>query len=336
MHNSLRRYASIDHADPTRSISLINASGVLLAASTSGAGHKSESADINLGPARLQCVESLFNVLGSAVHRKDDELSLPIGEALVKYADAIGFGDWSLSSKLTEGDGPYDDTTAHSLPPHKHILYTIFKREIVASNPIKKTGCSAVLLAITSHASRLSHLDASFHSRMLVKEVVDQLQKIQYAFIQLLKDPKSKHLARESCCRGLAACRGLSLACQAGETMSDKLDDLLLKAFGQTSNYGRSAMMESEEQARERRNQDGRGADLEQTEVGGASGVSESALGAYREMSNSAMISGRPDILYTLVSWPYWPVFNYLSITCSHTLFALDDSVNKSPHLDCY
>lgn len=60
---SLKRFSSIDHADSTRISSLVRAGGVLLAASTSGAGSK------NLGTSRLLCVESLFSVLGSVVHR---------------------------------------------------------------------------------------------------------------------------------------------------------------------------------------------------------------------------------------------------------------------------
>lgn len=311
LNKSLGRFSSIDHADPTRTASLIDASGMLLAASTSGAGSS------NLGPSRLECVESLFSINGSVVHRKDDELSLKVGEALVKYADAIGDGEWSKVSETTnnDGEGAYDEVVANSLPPHKHILYTIFKREVVSTNPIKKTGCAAILLALVGHASRLALLDSSFASRMMVEEVSNHLQHIQLAFIQLLKDPKSKQLARESCCRGLAACRGLSLACNSDGSSknSEALNDRLLQAFGQTSNFGQSAMMESEEQARERRNQD-RNADTDgqQTEVGGAAGLAESALGAYREMANAAMAVERPDILYTLMilstNHPIWVV----------------------------
>ena len=53
---------------------------------------------IDLGPARLQCVDILFDIVGSVVHRKDDELGLSIGEALVKYADGIGTGEWSSAT----------------------------------------------------------------------------------------------------------------------------------------------------------------------------------------------------------------------------------------------
>eukprot|EP00804_Cyclotella_cryptica_P020845 CCRYP_011471-RA/>CCRYP_011471-RA protein AED:0.17 eAED:0.17 QI:1356/1/1/1/1/1/5/334/2365 len=315
MNNSLKKYSSIDHADPTRVSSLIRASGVLLAASTSGAGHFEKACPnhIDLGPARLQCVESLFAVLGSAVHRKDEEISLTVGEALVKYADSIGFGEWSSASDLLWEDGPYNEAFSSSLPPHQHVLYRIFKREIVSTNPTKKTACSALLLAIVGHASRLTIIDHSFALRDAIREVLKHLEKFQYWFIQLLADPKSKQLARECACKGLAACRGLCLASGDGlsHPLAATLNERLLKAFGQTSNHGRSAMIESEAQARERREgEEGSEIDSRDTEVGGTAGLGEAALGAYREMANAAMTLDRPDILYTLMilatNHPIW------------------------------
>ena len=234
---SLKRFSSIDHADTTRLSSLINAAGILLAATTSGAGHRNVVSKIDLGPARLQCIDSLFAIVGSVVHKKDEELSLSVGEALVKYADGIGTGKWSSVTESLLDNGQYDETIAHSLPPHKHILYTIFNREMKSTNPVKKTGSAALLLALAGHSSRLALLDSSFISRTMVKEVIGNLERIQETFIQLLRDPKSKQLARECCCRGLAACRGLSLAQvqvnETSDTISETLNDSLLKAFGQ-------------------------------------------------------------------------------------------------------
>jgi len=110
MNCALKKYSSIDHADPTRVSVLIQAAGFLLAASTSGAGFTKSSSSakensmIDLGPARLLCTEGLFGILGSAVYGKDDELALVVGEALVKYADALGAGEWSSEvSEWKEG-----------------------------------------------------------------------------------------------------------------------------------------------------------------------------------------------------------------------------------------
>jgi proteasome component ECM29 len=155
--------------------------------------------------------------------------------------------------------------------------------------------------------------------------VVHNLSEIQSIFLGLLSDPKSKHLARESCCLGLAACHGIVKALNhtstAGET-AKVLNHKLLRAFGQTTNYGGSLYQESSAQAAQRRatersesnNTDPTPDVMEalgaETEVGGAANMGEAALGAYREMAAACVALGRPDILYDLlilsVSNPVW------------------------------
>ena len=127
-------------------------------------------------------------------------------------------------------------------------------------------------------------------------------------------------------CLGLAACRGLSYVTNSNMNDDDVVDkdvlnDCLLKAFGQTTKYGGSAMMESREQEAERRaanagNNDASttaedfGLGTGSTEVGGVAGLGESALSAFREMASAALSLSRPDILYLLltlsVSDPIW------------------------------
>lgn len=111
-------------------------------------------------------------------------------------------------------------------------------------------------------------------------------------FISLLSDPKSKHLSRESCCLGLAACRGLTTK-EGGDNLSaEQLNHRLLRAFGQTTNFGGSAYQETREQAAQRRATERSENETtvmeqfgEESQVGGASGVSESALNSYKEMA---------------------------------------------------
>ena len=156
--SALKKFSGLDHCDATRISSLIRAAGLLLASSTSGAGFKkaggqavaSESGSVDLGPARIQCTEALFGILGSPVYKKDDELSLVVGEALVEYADAMGAGKWSGAAESNEDGKEYDESLAFSLPPHEHILYTLFRREIKSSNPIKRNSCAATLLVSCS------------------------------------------------------------------------------------------------------------------------------------------------------------------------------------------
>lgn len=74
-------------------------------------------------------------------------------------------------------------------------------------------------------------------------------------------------------------------------------------------------MMESQAQAAARRATqgvvaNGENTDAAESEVGGASGIGEAALGAYREMASASVSLGRHDIMYALlflsVSHPYW------------------------------
>jgi hypothetical protein len=188
MNSALKKYSSIDHADPTRVSALIQASGLLLSASTSGAGFTKGAGMIDLGPARLQCTEALFAVLGSPVYGKDDELSLGVGEALVRYSDALGGGEWTSEvSNLKEG--PYDESYAFGLPPHQHVLYTLFRRETLSTNPVKRNSCAACLLALVGHASRMSNIDTSYGHRSFVREIWKYLPLFQETFIKLLSDP---------------------------------------------------------------------------------------------------------------------------------------------------
>lgn len=147
--------------------------------------------------------------------------------------------------------------------------------------------------------------DAITLQRAFAQEILKNLLQFQTAFLDLLADPKSKQLARESCCLGLAACRGLSLATTAATTTERDdgtkeekrmyfLNERLLKAFGQTTNYGGSALMESniqnamrmDENRREEVRSSIRSEDdsfeIDTTEVGGTAGMGEAALGAYR------------------------------------------------------
>jgi len=161
--------------------------------------------------------------------------------------------------------------------------------------------------------------------RPLVVEVIQRLAEIQTAFIKLLADPKSKQLSRESCCIGLAACQGIAQAVARTDVaskkrLSNELNDSLLRAFGQTTNFGGSAMMETSAQNAERRQQNNQESSSDvpsitepfgiETEVGGAAGLGEAALGAYREMAAAALALGRSDVLYALfllsISHPVW------------------------------
>ena len=137
---------------------------------------------------------------------------------------------------------------------------------------------------------------SDYSRRLLVVEIKRHLAEVQALFIALLSDPKCKQISRESCCLGVAACRGLTGIGSGGEydggCDTEELNNRLLRAFGQTTSYGGSAYQETTEQAAQRRATDRGEAGFalmdpfgEESEVGGASGLGESALTSYKEMA---------------------------------------------------
>lgn len=117
---ALRKYGNGDHTDSIRSSVLAHAVGIVLAASTSAAGYVSTDAERSVGPARIQCVDALFSLIGSMAFRKDSEVALVAGEALAEYADACSnTAVWSSSA--ADWPGSYSDEYANELPPHQQV-----------------------------------------------------------------------------------------------------------------------------------------------------------------------------------------------------------------------
>lgn len=184
--------------------------------------------------------------------------------------------------------------------------------------------------------------------RALPQEVSSKLGDIQTAFLSLLANPKSKQLARECCCIGLSACHGFSVRIKRNTI---ELNERLWKAFGQTSNHGGSALMESQQQhtqrMQENRQRGSAAASMMEdfgmeTEVGGVAGLGEAALGAYREMANAAILLDRPDILYSLmmlsVSLPIWATSTNRDLYSASCLLGQSESTEEikkalKPHL---
>ena len=123
MDKALRKYSNGDHTDETRASSLAHATGIVLAASTSAAGHVSNESSVNqsTGPARIQCVDALFTLIGSNAFRKDPEVALVAGEALADYADAYGPDGIVWSSSATEWPDTFNEEYANKLPPHQQV-----------------------------------------------------------------------------------------------------------------------------------------------------------------------------------------------------------------------
>jgi hypothetical protein len=123
LSDSLKKYGNRDHLDISRASKVARSAGVCLAATTTGAGSISDAEDPTqgLGPARLQCVETLFSMLGSPAFRKDEEIALITGEALAVYADAFSPTAVVWSSQEDEWPAEMDDEFAKALPPHQQV-----------------------------------------------------------------------------------------------------------------------------------------------------------------------------------------------------------------------
>lgn len=127
LDTALRKYSDGDHTDETRASALGHAAGIVLAASTSAAGYVSDDAAANrsVGPARIQCVDAIFNMIGSSAFRKDPEVAMVAGEALADYADAYGPESAIWSSSVGDWPDLYSDEYANELPPHSQVSTTV-------------------------------------------------------------------------------------------------------------------------------------------------------------------------------------------------------------------
>lgn len=313
---ALLKYSGSNSTDAPRTSKLAVATGLCLAASTSGAGAKSDSPSVDLGPARLSCVDALFSLLGSPAFRADEEVALVAGEALALYADTPVGAVWS--SEVSEWPKDFDEKQSKELPPFQHALFELIRKTYASNSPHKRTACSAALLGIVGRAANGVNKHENYSRRPLVTEIKRNMAEVQAVFIALLSDPKSKHLSRESCCLGLAACRGLTAkeigtdaatGGDKGDFSTEQLNHRLVRAFGQTTNFGGSAYQETAQQAAQRRAaeqaENGGSTVMEQfgqeSEVGGVSGLGESALNSYKEMAEAAVKIGRLDVLYALL-----------------------------------
>ena len=141
---AMKKFGTGNDADPARVACLIEAAGNVLAASTV---YQEDTAYVqnDIGRVRLECVYTLFDLLGSMSNRKDPVLSLAIGAALAMYADAYSPEGCKWSSPQSITQEIFSQEYANELPPHEQVLYIVLKREIMNSSPHKRTSCAPVL-----------------------------------------------------------------------------------------------------------------------------------------------------------------------------------------------
>ncbi|GMH80169.1 hypothetical protein TL16_g08431 [Triparma laevis f. inornata] len=311
LNGVIKKYGiSIEHHDVTRLSPFIKTAGVVL--------NSTHSLSLDDEDQVEELIDTLFNVLGSESYKKSNDIALTVGEALATYVDCVGHRVTKPLLKLEKLDEDYDSNYDKTLRKWERPIYRLLTKEYKAHNPQTRTASYSVLFAVVARGGEVGEEDKSNQFVKLLEQLVEVFQGY---FVKGLKDDKGKQLSRECCCRGLAACYGFSKT--LGSTFSTEINESLLKAFGQTTNHGGSAMMETREQEAVRRIQnaeteaegrDALNAFLENggggpTAVeGGQAGVSEAALGAYREMAAAAIAvgggnkgGGSTNVLYYLI-----------------------------------
>lgn len=130
--SALRKYSGDEHTDVSRASKVAHAMGVCLEATIPFSGSKAENDALH--GSRLQCIDVLVSLLGSAAYRKDEEIALRAGEALAAYAWVPKGLAWESSGADTwpvEMDTEFSKT----LPPHQQVssFYNLFHHVVDAS-----------------------------------------------------------------------------------------------------------------------------------------------------------------------------------------------------------
>ena len=285
LEDGLKKFGGGDSVDATRVMGVIKATGTVLAF-------------LKTSPSVKSCVESLIGLLGGEAYKKENEVALKTGEALSLWASkaVISSGCHVNYGQLVKSlNSAYDEEFGNKLPPHAYTPFRLLAKEFTSSSPQTRTASVVALFVLVSTATTLS---AGGGDNPLVATITHLLPALQTAFVKALADTRGKQLSRECACRGLGAIYGLSKSIDNVSVMS--MDERLLKAFGQTTNHGRSLMMETREQEAVRHetnaldannngpNRSGSGGGDEDftgsssVSEGGVVGVSEATLGAYR------------------------------------------------------
>lgn len=291
LNESLFRFGNGDRANAARVMKILEAGGPAMALA-----HPALMHDIS-SPLK-DCVTATIKLLGSESFRKDEIVSLCAGEALASFACAYDTTTKSPVKKSAEWPTEMNEIFARSLIPPEQVLYSLLRMSKTTNSNHQRRACASALLAIVARGAGMKK------SIPLRLSLQSKLEEIQDCFLFLLIDGKSSQLSRESCCLGLIALHNLV----ESPEKERELQDHLLRGFGQTTNFGGSAMQETASQAAERRRTERESNEpLQQTaagsdvEVGGVAGLSEASLGAYVEMASAAVACGQPHLVYSML-----------------------------------
>ena len=115
---ALQRFGHSDTVDPMKTVKIIQTAGACLAATTTA------SSDETIGTQRIACINTLYKLLGSAANKKDEDISILVGEALSQFADGYSPRNavWSNPGEWPEA---FSEDFAGQLPPHENVLFVV-------------------------------------------------------------------------------------------------------------------------------------------------------------------------------------------------------------------
>ena len=157
---ALKKFGHGDTVNPARTLKLVKACGLCLAA-TAIDGRNMETT-FGFENSRCECIDALFDLLGSMASRKTEEISIVVGEALADFADAGNIESSKLANS-NESVWPieFDEMYARELPSHEQVLFILLRRVFLAASPHKRTACAPALLAVASRGANRVSLDFS-------------------------------------------------------------------------------------------------------------------------------------------------------------------------------
>ena len=149
---ALKKYGHSDAVNPARTLKLAKACGFCLAATASD-GVDSESTT-GMDNARFECIDALFDLLGSMASRKTEEICIVVGEALADFSDAHNaYSDEMINPNISVWPVEFDEDFAKKLPSQEQVLFILLRKVFLAASPHKRIACAPALLAVTGRGA---------------------------------------------------------------------------------------------------------------------------------------------------------------------------------------
>lgn len=132
---AIRKYGHGDLVDPFLTLKLAEATGACMAMTSSSA-------------ATRPALGKVFDLLGSAAWRKQEEIGIRVGEALARYANIT-----AVAQNMSWPDGPYVEGFSATLSAPECVLYELLRNYSRVSSPQKRTASAQALMGVVAKAA---------------------------------------------------------------------------------------------------------------------------------------------------------------------------------------